>query len=214
VVVFDKVRENTAGLLGGSRTTYSQAANLALNQTLVRSINTSLIALLPVGAILVVASTVLAPGNELGDLSLVLFVGMLSGTYSSIFIATPVLTQLKEREPQYRSLAKRISVRESGGRTATRRTAAKAGTGAGSGTASRGARGTASATALADDEDLPPGFDDLGTPQDDELVQDDVPAPAGRAGGPSYTTGPRQQPRRDGRNSSARRRPAGKKKRR
>jgi preprotein translocase subunit SecF len=65
VVVFDKVRENTAGLLGGARSTYSQAANLALNQTLVRSINTSLIALLPVSAILVVSASLLAPNNEL-----------------------------------------------------------------------------------------------------------------------------------------------------
>src|SRR5271166_4935341 len=90
VVVFDKVRENTAGLLGGARTTYSQAANLALNQTLVRSINTSLIALLPVAAILIVSTALLGSNNELEELALVLFVGMLSGTYSSIFIATPV----------------------------------------------------------------------------------------------------------------------------
>ena len=125
VVVFDKVRENTAGLLGGARSTYSQAANLALNQTLVRSINTSIIALLPVAAILFVGGGLLGAG-ELKDLALVLFVGMLSGTYSSIFIATPVLADLKEREPQYRALAKRVSVRASGGRAA-KRTAAKAG---------------------------------------------------------------------------------------
>src|SRR6202522_1300684 len=124
VVVFDKVRENTAGLLGGARSTYSQAANLALNQTLVRSINTSLIALLPVTAILVVSIALLGSNNELEELALVLFVGMLSGTYSSIFIATPVLADLKEREPQYQALAKRVSVRSSGGRAA-RRAAAK-----------------------------------------------------------------------------------------
>ena len=98
VVVFDKVRENTAGLLSSTRSTYSQAANLALNQTLVRSINTSVIALLPVTAILVIGLAVLGV-NELTDLALVLFVGMLSGTYSSIFIATPVLADLKERQP-------------------------------------------------------------------------------------------------------------------
>src|SRR5215471_8959750 len=125
VVVFDKVRENTAGLLGGARTTYSQAANLALNQTLVRSINTSLIALLPVAAILVVATAVLGGSNELEDLALVLFIGMLSGTYSSIFIATPVLCDLKERQPQYKAQAKRVAVRASGAR-ATKRAAAKA----------------------------------------------------------------------------------------
>ena len=125
VVVFDKVRENTAGLLGGARTTYSQAANLALNQTLVRSINTSIIALLPVAGILVVSTSLLGANNELEELALVLFVGMLSGTYSSIFIATPVLADLKERQPQYQALAKRVAVRASGGRAA-RRTAAKA----------------------------------------------------------------------------------------
>ena len=100
VVVFDKVRENTAGLLGSARSTYSQAANQALNQTLVRSINTSIIALLPVAAILFIGAGLLGAG-ELKDLALVLFVGMLSGTYSSICIATPVLADLKEREPQY-----------------------------------------------------------------------------------------------------------------
>ena len=107
VVVFDKVRENTAGLLGGARTTYSQAANLALNQTLVRSINTSIIALLPVTGILVVAIALLGANDELEELALVLFVGMLSGTYSSIFIATPVLADLKERQPRYQALAER-----------------------------------------------------------------------------------------------------------
>jgi preprotein translocase subunit SecF len=119
VVVFDKVRENTAGLLGTNRSTYSQAANLALNQTLVRSINTSLIALLPVTAILVVGWGVIGTG-ELPDLGLVLFVGMLSGTYSSIFIATPVLTLLKEHQKAYQQLAKRVTLRASGGRTAQR----------------------------------------------------------------------------------------------
>ncbi|HXP21352.1 MAG TPA: protein translocase subunit SecF, partial [Streptosporangiaceae bacterium] len=110
VVVFDKVRENTAGLLATRRITYSDAANLALNQTLVRSINTSLIALLPVVSILVVSVFLLGNG-ELKDLSLVLFVGMLSGTYSSICIATPVLADLKEREPEYRQLRKQIAQR-------------------------------------------------------------------------------------------------------
>jgi preprotein translocase subunit SecF len=120
VVVFDKVRENTAPILGTRKTTYSKAANLALNQTLVRSINTSLTALLPVAAILVVGTLLLGNG-ELKDLSLVLFVGMLSGTYSSICIATPVLADLKEREPQYKQLTKQVALREAGGRGALRR---------------------------------------------------------------------------------------------
>jgi preprotein translocase subunit SecF len=117
VVVFDKVRENTAGLLTTQRSTYSDAANLALNQTLVRSINTSLTALLPVASILFVGAGLLGAGT-LKDLALVLFVGMLSGTYSSIFIATPVLADLKERDPKYKELAVRVNRRLSGGRAA------------------------------------------------------------------------------------------------
>jgi len=132
VVVFDKVRENTAPLLGTRKSTYSEAANLALNQTLVRSINTSLTALLPVTAILVVGTLLLGNG-ELKDLSLVLFVGMLSGTYSSICIATPVLADLKEREPQYKALAKQVALRAAGGRAAIRRARAAAAAGSGSG---------------------------------------------------------------------------------
>ena len=149
VVVFDKVRENTAGLLGTARSTYSQAANLALNQTLIRSINTSIIALLPVGAILFIGSAVLGPG-ELQDLALVLFVGMLSGTYSSLCIATPVLADLKEREPQYKALAKRVALRDAGGRSAKRRAEKALAGGAGGRTAAPAAAGTSAAAGLAD----------------------------------------------------------------
>jgi preprotein translocase subunit SecF len=205
VVVFDKVRENTAGLLGGARSTYSQAANLALNQTLVRSINTSIIALLPVAAILFVGGGLLGAG-ELKDLALVLFVGMLSGTYSSIFIATPVLADLKEREPQYQALAKRVSVREAGGRAA-KRTAAKAQTG----------RRSAAATAPvplpddeADDAETDTDYDDA--PPADALTTTASRVPATRGTSGTARPGPRQQPRRSG--GSARHRPAGKKKRR
>lgn len=110
VVVFDKVRENTRGLLSGSRMTYREAANLALNQTLVRSINTAIVALLPVLAILIVGVTQLGPG-PLNDLALALFIGMLVGTYSSIFIATPALVQIKERDPEIQALANRVQSR-------------------------------------------------------------------------------------------------------
>jgi preprotein translocase subunit SecF len=108
VVVFDKVKENTKNITRQNRLSYSGAANLALNQTLVRSINTSIVALLPVTAILVIGAGVLGAGT-LRDLSLALFVGMLAGTYSSITIATPVLAQLKEREPEMKALAKRAT---------------------------------------------------------------------------------------------------------
>jgi preprotein translocase subunit SecF len=97
VVVFDKVRENTKNL-ARTRKTYAEAANLAVNQTLVRSINTSVVALLPVGALLYVGVASLGSG-ALKDLALALFVGMAAGAYSSIFIATPLVVQLKEMEP-------------------------------------------------------------------------------------------------------------------
>ncbi|HET9860248.1 MAG TPA: protein translocase subunit SecF [Nocardioidaceae bacterium] len=100
VVVFDKVRENTHNL-ARTRQTYAQAANLAVNQTLVRSINTSIVALLPVGALLYAGVVTLGSG-ALKDLALALFVGMAAGAYSSIFIATPLLVQLKELEPSVR----------------------------------------------------------------------------------------------------------------
>src|SRR5580700_6895446 len=120
VVVFDKVRENTAGLITSQRSTYSDAANLALNQTLVRSINTSITALIPVASILFIGAGLLGAGT-LKDLALVLFVGMLSGTYSSIFIATPVLADLKERQPEYKDLAVKVKRRLAGGRRAGQR---------------------------------------------------------------------------------------------
>jgi preprotein translocase subunit SecF len=113
VVVFDKVKENTAGIFSGSRQTYGEAANDALNQTLVRSINTTVVAVLPVLAILVVAVGILR-ASSLNDLALALFIGMLAGTYSSIFIATPFLVQLKERTPEAQALTKRVAARRSG----------------------------------------------------------------------------------------------------
>jgi preprotein translocase subunit SecF len=217
VVVFDKVRENTAGLLGSARSTYSQAANLALNQTLVRSINTSVIALLPVAAILFIGGGLLGAG-ELNDLALVLFVGMLSGTYSSIFIATPVLADLKERDPQYKALARRVAQRASGTRAARRagaKTPRAAVAGAGAAAAAGTVAGGSAAVLDADDADLPdtdaPDQDadaGAGPPGADPVTAGRTaprPAPGGRPG-------PRQQPRRN--TSSAKRRPGGKKKRR
>lgn len=119
VVVFDKVKENTRGIAGQSKITYSEAANLALNQTLVRSINTTIVALLPVLAILVIGAGFLGAGT-LKDLALALFVGMLAGAYSSIFIATPVLCQLKERDPAMKAVAARVEARKSGRDTGRR----------------------------------------------------------------------------------------------
>jgi preprotein translocase subunit SecF len=210
VVVFDKVRENTAPILGTRKSNYSEAANLALNQTLVRSINTSLTALLPVAAILVVGTLLLGNG-ELKDLSLVLFVGMLSGTYSSIFIATPVLADLKEREPQYKQLARQVAQRASGGRAAIRK-AKTAASGAG---AVGGQAGNGGATAVDLASDSPPDTDDdlaADAAIEDESVPASQPAAAGQARASSARpAGARQQP---ARRPAAKRRPSGKKKRR
>lgn len=112
VVVFDKVRENTKNITQVARLTYSQAANLAVNQTLIRSINTSVIAVLPVASLLFVGAGLLGAGT-LKDIALVLFVGLIIGTFSSIFIATPILAALREREPAMQALSKRVNSRGS-----------------------------------------------------------------------------------------------------
>jgi preprotein translocase subunit SecF len=110
VVVFDKVKENTRGLLGLTRRTYGEAANLALNQTLMRSINTSLIAVLPVIGLMVVGVGLLGVGT-LADLALVQMVGILAGALSSLLLATPLLVDLKMRDPRYRAQAQRVRAR-------------------------------------------------------------------------------------------------------
>jgi preprotein translocase subunit SecF len=110
VVVFDKVDENVKGLDRSARMTWSEAANLAINQTLMRSINTSIIALLPVAGLLFVGAGLLGVGT-LKDLALVLFVGLAAGTYSSIVLATPIVADLKEREPEVQALRRRVLAR-------------------------------------------------------------------------------------------------------
>lgn len=110
VVVFDKVQENTRGLLGLTRRTYAEAANLAVNQTLMRSINTSLIAVLPVLGLLVIGVGLLGVGT-LKDLALVQMVGIVSGAVSSIFLATPLVVDLTMRRLDYRQQAERVSQR-------------------------------------------------------------------------------------------------------
>lgn len=110
VVVFDKVQENTRGLLGLTRRTYGEAANLAVNQTLMRSINTSLIAVLPVLGLLVIGVGLLGVGT-LKDLALVQLVGIVAGAMSSIFLATPLMVDLTMRRPAYRQQAERVAQR-------------------------------------------------------------------------------------------------------
>ena len=110
VVVFDKVRENTKGILTSNKHTYAEAANLAVNQTLMRSINTSLIALLPVLGLLAVGVILLGVGT-LQDLALIQLTGMLIGSFSSIGLATPLLVDLKMRDSRFRAQAARVRAR-------------------------------------------------------------------------------------------------------
>jgi preprotein translocase subunit SecF len=126
VVVFDKVQENSRGLLGSTKYTYPEAANLAVNQTLMRSINTSLIALLPVGGLLFVGAGLLGVGT-LKDLALVLFVGLATGAYSSMFLATPWLVDIKMLDTKYKLHAQRVSARRAGIDPREARKAAKKG---------------------------------------------------------------------------------------
>ena len=170
VVVFDKVKENTRAITSGNRATYSEAANLALNQTLVRSINTSIVALLPVTAILVVGVGLLGAGT-LKDLALALFIGTAAGTYSSIFIATPVACQLEERRPEMKALAARVAQRRAGGDARSARSRKATG-------------GAATGTAVLDDVESDTDLDAGGvTPED--------------LGGTVAPSGPRSQPKKN-----------------
>ena len=198
VVVFDKVDENARGILGGSRITYSGAANLAVNQTLMRSINTSLIALLPVAGLLFVGAGLLGVGT-IKDLALVLFVGLAAGAYSSIFLATPIVCELKEREPKYKALAKRVAQRraaeargEAPAGARRQKATARTATAAATATATKSRRGR---TAVADeDEDLldTPEAPAVEAVESEDFVDEPTeapeapaPAPAGRGAGSS-----------------------------
>ncbi|MBO1331632.1 protein translocase subunit SecF [Streptomyces sp. VRA16 Mangrove soil] len=107
VVVFDSLKEQTKGIEKQTRWTYSEIANRSINGTLVRSINTTVVALLPVAGLLFIGGGFLGAGM-LNDISLSLFVGLAAGAYSSIFIATPLVADLKEREPKMKALKKRV----------------------------------------------------------------------------------------------------------
>jgi preprotein translocase subunit SecF len=105
VVIFDKIKENTESAALVARDTYAGVVNLSLNQTLMRSVNTSLVVLLPIGSLL------LFGGQTLKDFAFALFVGVASGTYSSIFVAAPILSMLKESEPRYQQIRARAQAR-------------------------------------------------------------------------------------------------------
>lgn len=102
VVIFDKIRENTLDVEFSETTTFASQVNLAINQTIVRSVNTSIVAALPIASILVIGAVILGTGT-LRDISLALFVGVLVGTFSSVFIAGPLYVHLREREARFNS---------------------------------------------------------------------------------------------------------------
>jgi preprotein translocase subunit SecF len=107
VVVFDKIHENSQGITASATQTYGEAANLAVNQVMIRSINTSVVALLPVAGLLFIGAGVLGAGT-LKDLGLVLFVGMAVSFYTSLFFAAPLLVELKSREPRFHAHTQRV----------------------------------------------------------------------------------------------------------
>jgi preprotein translocase subunit SecF len=189
VVVFDKVKENTRGLLGLTRRTYAEAANLALNQTLMRSINTSLIAVLPVLGLMIVGVGLLGVGT-LADLALVQIVGILAGAASSILLATPILVDLKQRDPRIREQARRVASRRARAATTTATAAAGEPTGQ--------VDGDAGADDLTDDDAL------AGEQRHERAM-------AAAAGVPSRTAAPRRAAA--GRDRGRAARPTGKRRR-
>ncbi|ALM42825.1 MULTISPECIES: protein translocase subunit SecF [Streptomyces] len=114
VVVFDSLKESSKDATKQTRWTYSEIANRSINATLVRSINTTAVALLPVGALLFIGGGFLGAGM-LNDISLSLFVGLAAGAYSSIFIATPLVADFKETEPQMKALKRRVLAKRAQG---------------------------------------------------------------------------------------------------
>ncbi len=201
VVVFDRVRDNSRGLGASGRMTYEDVVNLSMNQTLARSINTSLVAILPVLAVLVIGAQVLG-ATTLQYFGLALVIGLTSGAYSSIFIASPVLSTLKEREPRYINIRRKLDTRSdrtglltprqaamlavagasSGGRSGSGSSAGRAGSGSASaaGAARRQAAVLRPGSAAARRSRPAPDVDD-GVDDDDTL--DPVPAPVRRSSG-------------------------------
>jgi preprotein translocase subunit SecF len=110
IVVFDKVDENTRRVSSTGGLSYGGMVNVSLNQALMRSLNTTMTALLPVGSLLIVGSWIMG-ASTLQEFALALLIGLFSGAYSSIFIASPLLAVLKEREPRYRDIKRRIEAR-------------------------------------------------------------------------------------------------------
>jgi len=179
VVVFDRVKENSRGLGASGRMTYTDVVNLSMNQTLARSINTSLVAIMPVLAVLVIGAQILG-ATTLQYFGLALVIGLTSGAYSSIFIASPVLAVLKEREPRYVNIRRKLANRAEGSGLLTPRQAATLNAAA-STTGTRGGQGsTGRAAPRRQTGVLRPGGASRPLPVDDGEVEfdEDEAAPA------------------------------------
>jgi preprotein translocase subunit SecF len=209
VVVFDKVRENTGALTAMSRTTFSQATNLAVNQTMMRSLNTSLASLLPILGLLLVGSYLLG-AETLKDLALALFVGVAAGAYSSIFIAPPIVAMWKEKEPRYaqlRARVERLAAQGPGAERPERPERRERPVRAGGSAGASGPRARRAAAPPPEPEPAP----------EPELAPDPEPAPDGELAGEAAETEPaavapapaaRRQPQKP-RPSQQRRKPSG-----
>jgi preprotein translocase subunit SecF len=148
IVVFDKVEENTKGLSASGRMTYADTVNLSMNEVLMRSLNTSLVAILPILSVLVIGAYGLG-ASTLKDFGLALLIGLLTGAYSSIYVASPILALLKEREPRYAALRQRLATKPGAASTPLTPAAAAVSRGAAVGEADDGERVGASAPAPA-----------------------------------------------------------------
>jgi preprotein translocase subunit SecF len=192
IVVFDRVQENAKGLASTGRLTYTDMVNLSMNQTLMRSINTSFVALLPILSILVIGAQFLG-AKTLQEFGLALFIGLASGAYSSIFIASPLLAMMKEREGRYATIRQRLSARGEAMTLLTPAAAAaargagsqqgalvRAGSGAGRGSRARRAGGDGAAVA-----------GDGGTPSEDGVAAEST---DGAGQGPAPTPAARPRP--------------------
>ena len=199
VVVFDRVGENTKGFGASGRMTYEDVVNLSMNQTLARSMNTSLVAILPVLAILVIGAQILG-ATTLQYFGLALVIGLTSGAYSSIFIASPILAVMKEREPRYINIRQKLANRADRTGLLTPRAAALSTV---TGPSQARSTGRASAASKRQGEVLRPGSAarPVAAATADESVDDDVATANGaprRAGGaakrPASASGARRPP--------------------
>ena len=185
VVVFDKVQENEVTLGSVRGDTYSTMVNRSLNQVLMRSINTSFVAVLPVFSLLVVGGYVMG-AVSLRDFALALTVGLTTGAYSSIFVATPLLAWFKEREPKYRILAERSATQL--GRDARNPVAARAATSGTGRVATLAPEAEAAETDDADETDVA---------DDDAPDAPEAPMTRPSAGGPASPIQPRPRKQRN-----------------